>query len=289
MRKFAFSGLLFLAFIVSACTQAGFRAVNLGAGKNSDRVISDVAYGSKPWQKLDIYIPANPQHKKLDVVVFFYGGRWETGAKEDYRFAASAFNSRDFITVIPDYSKYPQVRFPEFVKDGAKALAWVHDNIGAYDGAKTRIHVAGHSAGAHIGALLTADERYLANEGKKRSDVIHDFAGLAGPYSFTPDERDLKDMFGPPSRYPQMQVTSFIDGSEPPMLLMHGANDNTVEMYNLQRLIDSLKKQNGCYKSIIYPGINHVNIVLALSWVSKNKAPVLDDLTHFFNRHPACR
>ena len=149
--------------------------------------------------------------KQLDVVVFFYGGRWTYGAKEDYRFVAATFVKEGFVVVIPDYRKYPQVRFPVFVEDGAKALAWVSDHIVEWHGNPARIHVVGHSAGAHIGTLLTADARYLAEEGKDRSLTIHDFAGLAGPYAFTPDEPDLEDMFGPPQNYPIMQVTTFID------------------------------------------------------------------------------
>ncbi|MBI5673070.1 MAG: alpha/beta hydrolase, partial [Nitrospirae bacterium] len=146
----------------------------------------DRVYGPEPSQKLDIYVPANPKDKQLDVLVFFYGGRWTYGAKEDYRFVAATFVNKGFIVVIPDYRKYPQVRFPIFVEDGAKALAWVSNHIGEWHGNPARIHVVGHSAGAHIGALLAADPHYLADEGKDRSLAIHDFAGLAGPYAFTP-------------------------------------------------------------------------------------------------------
>src|SRR5262249_25592652 len=153
-----------------------------------------------------------------------------------YRFAGDAFARHGYIAVIPDYRKYPRVRFPAFVEDSAKALAWVYSHIADYGGDRDRIFVAGHSAGAHICAPLTADPHYLAHEGQDRSTVIRGFAGLAGPYAFTPSEPDLEDMFGPPERYPAMQVTTFIDGTQPPMLLLYGGSDTTVRRYNLDRL-----------------------------------------------------
>jgi acetyl esterase/lipase len=222
----------------------------------------------------------------LDVIVFLYGGRWTVGEKHDYRFVGSTFADKNFVVVIPDYRKYPQVRFPVFVDDAAKALAWVSDHIADYHGNPTRIHVMGHSAGAHIGALLAADARYLAAEGKDRSQVIHDFAGLAGPYAFTPDEPDLEDMFGPPSRYPSMQVPTFIDGHQPPMLLLYGDKDTSVKYRNLERVEQRIKEQGGCVRSTIYPGVGHTGILGALSWINLQGAPVVQDIQTFFASTP---
>jgi len=101
---------------------------------------------------------------------------------------------------------------------GAQTLAWISTHIAEFHGDPGRIHVVGHSSEAHIGALLTADPHYLTDEGKNRSLIIYDFAGLAGPYAIIPDEPDLEDMFGQPQKYPSMQVTTFIDGTQSPML-----------------------------------------------------------------------
>ena len=120
-----------------------FTAANLPTRFDDMDVVHDMTYGPEPSQKLDIFIPANAEDKKLDVIVFFYGGRWTYGAKEDYRFVGATFADKDFIVVIPDYRKYPQVRFPVFVEDGAKALAWVYANITAYHGNPERIHMPG--------------------------------------------------------------------------------------------------------------------------------------------------
>lgn len=282
------SRILLLAhlLLMSACTQAAFTAANLPTHLVEMAVEHDRAYGSELLQKLDVYIPANTMEKQLDVLVFFYGGRWTYGAKEDYRFVAATFVKEGFIVVIPDYRKYPQVRFPAFVEDGAKAVGWVIDHIAELHGNPARIHVVGHSAGAHIGALLAADPHYLADVGKDRSLTVHDFAGLAGPYAFTPDEPDLEDIFGPPQNYPNMQVTTFIDGTQPPMLLLYGNKDTAVKLANLEKLEQRIKQRGGCVRSRIYPNADHTNLIEALSWWNRQTVPVVEDITKFFG---ACR
>jgi acetyl esterase/lipase len=256
--------------------------LNLATVFSPTSLVADIAYGPEPWRRLDIYLPGGHETQKLPVIVFFHGGRWMSGQKEIFRFAGDAFAKRGFITVIPDYAKYPAVRFPAFVEDGAKALAWVSDHIAEYGGDPGRIFVAGHSAGAHTGALLTANPAYLAHEGKDRNAVIRGFAGLAGPYSFTPDEPDLMDMFGPPERYPAMQVPTFIDGTEPPMLLLYGDADTTVKRFNLDRLEARIHEKGGAVQTIIYPGTDHLWIVGALGWAGFRGPPVAADVAEFF-------
>jgi acetyl esterase/lipase len=271
------------ALSASRFQSAGLWLVNLAHVFSSTRIERGLAYGQEPWQRLDIYTPPARTEAKRPVIVFFYGGRWTNGAKESYRFAGDAFAKRGYIAVIPDYSKYPRVRFPAFVEDGAKALAWVYDRIADYGGDRDRIFVAGHSAGAHIGGLLAADSRYLAREDKSRNAVIRGFAGLAGPYAFTPSEPDLEDIFGPPERYPAMRATTFVDGTQPPMLLLYGSADTVVRRYNLERLEASIREKGGTVKSIIYPGVGHGWIAGALSWINFRGPPVLDDMLGFFN------
>lgn len=279
LHKFIISISLLL---ITACTQASLFAVNLPTHFDNVMVTKDIAYGSLPEQKLDIYSPQNIENSQADVVVFFYGGRWETGHKEDYRFAGSALAEKGFLVVIPDYRKYPDAKFPIFVEDSAKAIAWTSNHISHYRGNPARINILGHSAGAHIGALLTTNKKYLQAEGKDRSNTIHSFAGLSGPYDFTPEDQDLKDIFGPPDNYPYMRPTSFVDGTQPPMLLLYGAEDKTVGQFNLKNLEKRIQDKGGCVKTKIYPRIDHVEIIAALSWLGSSKAPILEDITEFF-------
>jgi acetyl esterase/lipase len=285
MMRALFALIIFTGAVLSifSLKSLGPGILNLIPAFSQTKVVYGTAYGPGDWQQLDIYIPRERGDRRLPVAVFFYGGRWTSGSKADYRFAGDAFAKRGYIAVIPDYSKYPRVRFPAFVEDGAKALAWVYDHIADYGGNPDRIFVAGHSAGAHIGALLTANPAYLSREGKERSAVVRGFAGLAGPYAFTPNEPDLEDIFGPPERYPAMQVTTFIDGTQPPMLLLYGDADTAVRRFNLDRLEARIREKGGIVKSTIYPGVGHLWIVAALGWVNFRGPPVLDGMLAFFD------
>ncbi|MBF9000643.1 MULTISPECIES: alpha/beta hydrolase [Vibrio] len=268
--------------MLSACTKVGLQLANLPAKFSDNRIIKNIVFDDASKQKLDVYIPAKQESSPYPVIVFFYGGRWESGSKDMYAFLGNKLANKGFVTVIADYRKYPQVRFPVFVQDGAKALAWVDDHIQEYGGDRNKIVVAGHSAGAHIGALLTADERYLEALGKHHS-VITAFVGLAGPYDFVPKADDLKAIFAPPEQYSQMQVTTFIDGREPPMLLLWGDKDKEVGRQNLDALVKKCRQKGVVVESKIYSGVGHVDILANQMWFYPGKATALNDMTEFIH------
>ena len=270
--------LLFICIIMMAgCTSLKFALVNLPSAFTDVKIEKDIAYGPGSRQKLDIYTPKHAT-EKTPIIVFFYGGRWSSGSKDQYRFIGLRFAEYGYKVIIPDYSLYPEVKFPKFVSDGARAIAWTSDNV------KGPIYVLGHSAGAHIGSLIAANPVYLS-EFKKNRSLIRAFAGLAGPYDFIPEDNDLKDMFGPPQEYWRMQTTSFIDGSQPPMLLLHGRKDQHVIVRNLERLRDKIKEKGGIVETKIYPDLDHIQIIGALSWIWHDRSTVGTDIISFFRAH----
>lgn len=274
-----------LSMFLSGCTNLKFAAVNVPQYWFDGEIITDIAYGDLERQKLDIYIPKSPkdsEQQALPVVVFFHGGRWTFGDKSQYKFVGMSLAKLGYIVVMPNTRLYPDVKFPKFVEDGAKALAWSLDNIAKY-GASSDIFVSGHSSGAHIGSLALANEDYLAKY-NKTPQQFNAFAGLAGPYDFVPNEDDLKAMFGPPSNYANFVVTNFIDGSEPPMMLMWSADDKIVYERNLKYLEKGIKAQNGRVESIIYPNGGHTGVVSAFSWVNPASLPVEQDMHAFFSK-----
>ncbi len=279
-----FCSLLLLTglFLLSACTSAGITVANAPVPFFEGTIERDIVFDEESKQTLDIYIPDHATEERLPVVIFFYGGRWTNGEKGDFAFVGTTLAEEGFIVVIPDYRKYPDVRFPAFVEDGANAVSWVHKNIGDYRGKPETLFLAGHSSGAHIASLLIVDERYLESD---TNSAIKGFAGLAGPYSFTPKAEDVKIIFGPPSQYPQMQATTFVDGSEPPMLLLYGRDDELVAPYNLERLRRKIEEKGGQVQAKYYSDIGHIEIIGAMSWIWEYKAPVIDDLTLFFREN----
>ena len=245
---------------------------------------TNIAYGSESWQTLDVFTPSGSGTETKPVLVFFYGGGWHDGTKEKYRYVANTFTKLGYVVVIPDYVKYPTGRFPDFIHDGAKALSWVKAHIGEYGGDLQNLFVAGHSAGAHLGALLATDPKYLTEVGMQKTD-IKAFAGLAGPYDFVPLIKRYKDVFDDPSRYPDIQVSNFVDGSESPMMIAQAGSDMIVGTYTNEPLLKALKSANVPLESPNYSGMGHMGIVLALSSSYGQDGTVINDMHQFFQKH----
>ena len=133
----------------------------------------DFPYARGARHGLDICRPKSAS--AAPIVVFFYGGGWRSGRKKIYRYAARALARRGYVAVLPDYRVYPEAKYPDFLEDGARAVRWVKDNASRFGGDPGKIFLMGHSAGAHIAAMLSVDGRWLQKVGMLPS---RDIAGL---------------------------------------------------------------------------------------------------------------
>lgn len=226
---------------------------------------SDIAYGEDPRQRLDVYRPQGRTGAgAAPVVVFFYGGAWQRGDRDKYAFVGSYLADLGVVAVVPDYRVYPEVRFPGFVEDGAEVLAWIERHVEAFGGDPTRVIVMGHSAGAHIAALLALDERYLQSRGVTRA-VPRGFIGLAGPYRFDIDRGRLAEIFAGDQAQGDSQPMNFVRDDAPPALLLHGESDRVVEAANSLALHAGLCAAGSSAEVIVYPGVGHMRIAAALA------------------------
>lgn len=242
----------------------------------------DLAYGSHPRQRMDIYVPGGGRETPKPVVFFVYGGSWANGAKETYAFVGEALSARGFVTVIADYRLVPEVRFPVFIEDGALALRFVRDNIARFGGSPGAIHLMGHSAGAYNAMMLTLDKRYLAAVGMRARD-IRSTVGLSGPYDFLPFDIDVtKAAFGNARDPAQTQPINFARRDAPPIFLATGSDDTTVLPRNSERLALALRTASAQSVSLkIYPGLGHAGTATSLSRILQWQAPILDDVVEF--------
>ena len=99
-------------FPIAVCCLAlggcGLRTLNAITSKSGFDQTLDIAYGPDPRHKLDLYTPARSAGD-APAVIFFYGGTWMSGSKDDYLYIAAALTARGIVTVIPDYRLYPRV------------------------------------------------------------------------------------------------------------------------------------------------------------------------------------
>jgi acetyl esterase/lipase len=274
------------ALFVAGCSRLGFLAANVPAAFGSYKRHANIAYGPDPQQRLDVYVPESSAAPRA-VVVFWHGGRWREGDKADYRFVGAALAESGYVTVVANYRHYPQVKMPGFMQDAALAALWAAAHANEYGGSQERLYLMGHSAGAHLAALVTLDPRYFAAAGP-RAPRIAGVIGLSGPYDFLPLlEADVQDMFGPPPLYPASQPINFVRADAPAMLLVHGLNDETVRPKNSLNLAAALSALGVPVTLKLYPKTSHADTVAALTALLRGRAPTLADIRAFVGQDAA--
>ena len=264
--------------VLSGCSPVGM--LNALVPSDTYQLTSALPYGASPRQKLDVYAPAKAV-TDAPVVVFFYGGSWESGSREDYRFVGEALASIGVVAVVADYRIYPEARFPMFLHDAAGAVRWAAAHAKSYGGDPAKLFLMGHSAGAHIAMMLAIDTQYLADVGMTTRQV-RGAIGLAGPYDFLPLGTDrLKDIFGGETAWPHSQPVNFVRGDEPPLMLATGDEDDMVKPRNTESLASKVRAAGGAVTEIVYPAVGHRSIVVGMSAPFRKNSRVLQDVASF--------
>lgn len=279
-RSYSRVALLLSVAAVAGCSSILFTGLNAVSPDAELAQTRGIVFDRNLDLKLDIYRPKDASD--APVIVFYYGGRWEFGKREDYRWFGEALARHGFVAIVPDYRKYPQVKLDGFMTDAAKALAWSFEHAAEFGGDPNELFVMGHSAGAHLALMLATNAQWLAPHHIKPIRIAGAI-GLAGPYNFLPlTEDDMIGMFGStPAEQARSQPINFADGDEPPMLLLHGADDNTVWSRNSTTLAQAVNARGGRAEVIIYPGVTHSGILLSVSPTFRGKASALDDSVKF--------
>ncbi|RIY02183.1 alpha/beta hydrolase [Aureimonas flava] len=215
----------------------------------------------------DLYVP-DTATASTPIVVFFYGGSWDSGFKAIYPFVGQSLASAGYIVAIPDYRVYPDVRFPAFVEDGARAVSAI-ERLARRGGAGVEpgrhpLFLMGHSAGAQIAALLAFDARYLA-AAEAPDRAIAGFVGLSGPYDFLPLKEERYKRIFPPALREASQPVRFVGRGDPPAFLAHGLKDTTVDPENTRSLARHLRRAGVPVTEALYPELDHIGTVSSLA------------------------
>lgn len=238
-------------------------------------------YGGHARQRLDLYKPAQDpgggRSGSLPIIVFIYGGSWQSGERQGYGFVGRALADQGFLVAIPDYRLVPEVHFPGFIQDNALAVRSVVANARAHGADPSRLILVGHSAGAYNAAMLALDPRWL---GADRT-AVKGFIGLAGPYDFELDRGITRAAFGQAPNFPATQPINFASRDDPPSLLLHGARDTTVYPRNSVILRDRLASAGVDARVKLYNNVGHIGILTAIARPLRGKAPVLSDISSF--------
>jgi acetyl esterase/lipase len=200
---------------------------------------------------LDVYSPQGCL--QCPVMVMVHGGGWRTGDKANADVAAAKsqyFVSQGYIFVSINYRLTPAVMHPVHAQDVAASLAWIHANIPAYGGDPGRMFLMGHSAGAHLAALVATDGGYLAAHGLGLDIldgvILLDGAGYDIPYVMQDQSEALqwlyREAFGddPQTWQDASPLYHVAAGKDiPPFLLFH-AGEREASRFTGQEMTDAL-------------------------------------------------
>jgi acetyl esterase/lipase len=266
---------------IANCGRVAFGLVNAPSYIGRYDRHAGIRYGTGPRQSLDVYVPAGAV--KRPVVIFWYGGVWMRGAKEQYRFVGAALANSGYVAILPDYRLYPQVHFPRFIEDGASAVQWARKHAAEFGGDPDALFLMGHSAGAHIAVSLALDARHLQKVGGD-SSWIRGWIGLSGPYAFELRYPILRAVFPEPYVAADWQPVSLVNGMSPPALILHGTDDVLVPPYEAVSLDLKLRAAGVHVECHFYDETTHFDVIAAFSLPLRIEAPSLHDVRSFIDR-----
>ncbi|MDZ4852726.1 MAG: alpha/beta hydrolase [Pirellulaceae bacterium] len=209
-----------------------FAATALGGEMQIQR---DLAYVEPKTARnsLDVYQPS--EGKDRPVVFWIHGGGWTKGSKDQLQNKPKVFTEKGFVLVAANYRFVPEVTVKEMTGDIAKAIRWTHEHAKEFGGDPNSIYVMGHSAGAHLAALVCTDDRYLKAEGLSLAIIkgcvpvdvsVYDLPKRIADTS-APPNATMKEVFGESDEMHRelSPVTHVAKGkSIPPFLILHVAD-----------------------------------------------------------------
>ena len=142
----------------------------------------DLAYGTRPAETLDLYKPEAPGGP---VLIFIHGGYWRALDKQPYAFATEALVAAGALVASFNYTLCPAVSLDEIVRQSRAACAWVWREAASHGGDANRIHVAGHSAGGHLAAMMAAT-RWPEFAGDLPADLLKSATPISGLFDLEP-------------------------------------------------------------------------------------------------------
>jgi arylformamidase len=232
-------------------------------GRESEKVRSeldhrlDVPFGPTLAEHLDLY----PAGEKAPVLIYVHGGFWYLRTSEEFGFVARGPVSEGVATVVTNYALCPRVTVDEIVRQTRAAVAWVYRNAGSFGGDPGRIHVAGHSAGGHLVAMLLSTD--WEGEYGLPADVIKGATAVSGLFDLAP--------FPYTFLQPKLQLTwdqvlrnspiLHVPDSAPPLLVAYGEDETDEFKRQSEEFFEAWRAKGLEGGRLVLPGKNHYDVI----------------------------
>jgi arylformamidase len=225
-------------------------------------VTRDCAFGPHPQQRYDVYRAEGARN--APILIFWHGGGWTNGYKEYVAFMARTVVGLGMALVAPGYRLAPEHRLPAAFEDSLAAVAHVIEHAADFGGRGDRIHLAGHSAGAHLAALVTLRRGDAAQAGIPPGAIraCLPVSGIMdlhhpGPAPMSMEERIYTMVLADDADDAVMSPLYWTTENNIPMWLSHGESDSARVIRSNRRMAALLARQPGPSQLHIESGLDH--------------------------------
>ncbi len=246
--------------------------------------LADVTYSSLPGFRplvVDIYMPPKAGGPK-PLILYIHGGGWvaghtrHSGALSNFPAVLAKLASEGFVVASLEYRLSGEAPFPAQLQDARAAVRFLKANAGKYGIDPAKVGVWGGSAGGHLAALtayscgVTSLDPAPAPAGSEcvQSVVtwygVFDFAPMLARASTQANANAPENMFlrckpaeCPADRVAAASPISYVDAKDPPTLLIHGEQDQQVDVSQSHAVEARLKAAGVPVESIYIPGVDH--------------------------------
>ena len=252
------------------------------------RTAMDLAYGEDYWQKVDFYLPEDASAHDLPVFCMIHGGAFRNGFKEWMGFQAPPIVGLPAVYASFSYRLAPDNKLPAIAEDCFDALKLVHDRVADHGGSPDRIFVGGHSAGAHLAALL-ALRRDRSQARGMPADVVKGCFPVSGIYDLKREsivagsltERLFPEIFTDPADAPTCSPVDHVEGNTTPFFVTWGSEDLPDLIESSRAFVAALERQSGAVETHVWEGYGHFEASTTLAkaddpWVVKLRAWLAD-------------
>ena len=222
-----------------------------------------IAYGPTPEEALNLY-PAAATH--APIAIYLHGGAWRSGATDRSGSAAEVFVNTGVHYIVPDFVNVEATGgdLRPMVDQVRRAIAWVHRNAASFGGDPDRIHLYGHSSGAHLAGVAMVTD--WAGCFGLPADIIKTGLLCSGMYDLKPVRLSAR------SRYvrftdeieqefsPQRHIELFTA----PVVLAYGSEETPEFQRQTRDFAAALRAANRTVEVLIGQHYNHFEIVETL-------------------------
>jgi arylformamidase len=223
----------------------------------------DVSFGPTRAEHSDVY-PATSEAQGAPVLIYVHGGFWVLRTSKEFGFVARGPVSEGVATVVTNYALSPEVTIDEIVRQTRAAVAWTYKNAERFGGDPERIHVAGHSAGGHLVAMLLSTD-WEGIYGLPAS-IIKSATAISGvfdlaplPYTFLQPKLQLT--WGQALRNSPILHLPNPQSGTPPLLVAYGENETDEFRRQSEEYLAACKAEGLGGELMVLPGKNHFDVI----------------------------